>query len=187
MWCFLVIATRIKEGLQAARIFPQAATQPFVQLTVDAVHIDRNILTLFVFERNKTKLYLLCVLFPSLFTAALIDGSQMGGTLITRAHVCTCVSTRMSWAPAAESVGVSGSPVVIAAWFIHHLRATGVHHKNTAFIVKINWSNMACKSLFSLSEREREKNWLANKHRLSCVMLNFERVRFFNLGSKRVI
>lgn len=41
--------------------------------------------------------------------------------------------------------------------------------------------------VFSLLVREREKNWLANKHRLSCVMLNFERVRFFNLGSKRVI
>lgn len=69
-----------------ARNFPQAA-RPVV-----AEHTDQNILTLFVFQRNKIELYLLCVLFPSLFIPVMIDGSQMGKHwLPVRMCVSVCV------------------------------------------------------------------------------------------------
>lgn len=76
-------AHALTKGLQSARILFRVKScrgcrTAFCPLTVVVEHIDQNILALFVFQRNKMELYLLCVSFPSLFIPALIDSSRMG-------------------------------------------------------------------------------------------------------------
>lgn len=58
-----------EKGIQSARILSKVRSwrgcyTAFCWLTAVVEHIDQNILALFVFQRNKMELYLLCVSFP---------------------------------------------------------------------------------------------------------------------------
>lgn len=65
----LLLLCAQRKGIQSARILSQVRCCQgcyiaFCSLTVVVEHIDQNILALFVFQRNKMELHLLCVAFP---------------------------------------------------------------------------------------------------------------------------
>lgn len=71
----------------------QRCYSAFCAPTVVVEHIDQNILTLFVFQRNKTELHLLWVLFPDCSAVPWSMANRWG--IIDYLLVCVCLCARV--------------------------------------------------------------------------------------------